>query len=214
MRLEFDIGEVNRRGFPKIQAYKDRSKCARTDYEVQLIFVGVLLTYKLIIPDLGRWWDFHEGDEYQDRHWGRNPTIIEAKVKNAAGAFDVSGYRVRDDSCLKKKPLATTVSGQLTLIAQPCPLSETMTVDPRSLMTWTNTGLSSAEPSSPTSTSTSEGSIYIPTLSTRRREHLPNGKRSKPCVRCRQDNHLQCKGKTGGRACRRCLIRRENCVKS
>ena len=67
---------------------------ALIDYEVQLVFEGIRLTYRLIVPELGQWWDWDGEEKSQnDQHWGKRPYHREATMENIAAAFDVSGYR-------------------------------------------------------------------------------------------------------------------------
>ena len=78
---------------------------AKIDYEVQLIFDGIRLTYRLIVPEFGQWWNWDGRLESQhDRHWGMHPYQAEATMENIAAAFDVSGYRVRTGKAHGEKP--------------------------------------------------------------------------------------------------------------
>ena len=65
------------------------------DYEVQLVFDGIRLTYRLIVPELGQWWNWDgKTESMHDRHWGMQAYQAEATMESIAAAFDVSGYRV------------------------------------------------------------------------------------------------------------------------
>lgn len=60
------------------------------------MFDGLSLTYKLIVPEFGKWRKWNGEPESQcDEHWGLRPHHVEATIRNSASAFDVSSYRVR-----------------------------------------------------------------------------------------------------------------------
>ena len=55
------------------------------------------MTYRLIVPRSGRWHDWQgEPEEKTDAHWGPNPHIDQKFLEIDKSAYDVSGYRVRD----------------------------------------------------------------------------------------------------------------------
>ena len=70
---------------------------AKPKYEVQLIFNGVLLAYRLIVPELGQWHNWDDKAELldpakmNDRHWGNHFYQSKPTMTNVAAAFDVSG---------------------------------------------------------------------------------------------------------------------------
>ena len=78
---------------------------ALIDYEAQLVFEDIRLTYRLIVPELGQWWNWDgKTESMHDRHWGMRPYQAEATMENIAAAFDVSGYRVGTDKAHADKP--------------------------------------------------------------------------------------------------------------
>ena len=86
-RQDFRIRTITRNGIAE--------EVALIDYEVQLVFDGIRLTYRLIVPELGQWWNWDGKTESQhDGNWGRHPHQAEATMENIAAAYDVSGYRV------------------------------------------------------------------------------------------------------------------------
>ena len=94
-KLKLDFSDINRDGFKHV-LYKGKMY-AKLKYEVQLIVNGVLMAPRLIVPELGRWWNHDEKWELfdpatmSDRHWGYNYHEAKATLINAAAAFDVSG---------------------------------------------------------------------------------------------------------------------------
>ena len=94
-KLELDFSNINREKFK--QRFYKRKWFAKLKYEVQIVLNGVLLAYRLIVPELGRWWNYDEKldlldpTKMCDRHWGYNYHEAKATMTNVAAAFDVSG---------------------------------------------------------------------------------------------------------------------------
>ena len=94
-----DFSLLDRSNFPTWSREESAEIFAEIKYEVQLIFDGIRLTYRLIVPELGQWWNWDGNEELQhDRHWGKTPYKAEVTMENIAAAYDVSGYRVRSDA--------------------------------------------------------------------------------------------------------------------
>ena len=104
-QVKMDFSQIDRSEFRTTIHSKSDEVSARIDYEVQLIFDGIRLTYRLIVPELGQWWDWDEETEPQhDGHWGKHPYQAEATMENIAAAYDVSGYRVKPGKIHADKP--------------------------------------------------------------------------------------------------------------
>ncbi|KAG7007535.1 hypothetical protein G7Y79_00009g026440 [Physcia stellaris] len=113
-RLVLDFSKIDRRNFRRHTTTHDnlREEFVKLDYEVQLIFDGVRLTYRLIVPELGRWWNWDGGEQsMSDDDWGANPHQVEIIMENVTAAFDVSGYRIRTEPARSERlPSTSTVS--------------------------------------------------------------------------------------------------------
>lgn len=100
-----DFSPIDRSDFRSLKPPKSDELFAKIDYEVQLIFDGIRLTYRLIVPEGGRWWNWDgELESQHDRNWGQHPYQAEATMENISAAFDVSGYRVRRGEAHADKP--------------------------------------------------------------------------------------------------------------
>ncbi|KAG7006032.1 hypothetical protein G7Y79_00016g040170 [Physcia stellaris] len=82
--LNIPFDNVDRSKYEKLEPAR---KYVKLEYEVQMIFDGVRFTYRLIVPPYGKFMG----------HNGQNAGGLchEKYIDNVAGAFDVSGYRVR-----------------------------------------------------------------------------------------------------------------------
>ena len=93
LRLDFRLHRIDLSDFDHWTDPKTGEVLVRTWYEVQLIFDGPRLTYRLIIPQRGRWNGWQGEPQLKlDDHWGTSFHIREATRTNLAAAFDVSGY--------------------------------------------------------------------------------------------------------------------------
>ncbi|CAF9936148.1 MAG: hypothetical protein HETSPECPRED_010032 [Heterodermia speciosa] len=90
-QLKMDFSLIDRQDFRIRTITRDGTaeEVALIDYEVQLIFDGIRLTYRLIVPELGQWWNWDGKTESQhDVQWGKNPYHAEATIENVAAAYD------------------------------------------------------------------------------------------------------------------------------
>ena len=89
-----DFSPIDRSNFRTLRREESAELFVKIDYEVQLIFDGIRLTYRLIVPELGQFRNWDDRPESQhDRHWGKHYYQAEATMENIAAAYDVSGYR-------------------------------------------------------------------------------------------------------------------------
>lgn len=183
-RQDFRIRTITRDGTAE--------EVALIDYEVQLIFDGIRLTYRLIVPELGQWWNWDGKTESQhDVQWGKNPYHAEATIENVAAAYDVSGYRVTGKaSSLRANGTSLALSQQ-----DRAPRQQASTQSPSTQLL--KQRLTTADsPNSVVSTSHTFSQTRTP--NTRRR--------GRPCWNClRSKQKLVCEVSLKERRCTRCV---------
>ncbi len=159
------------------------------------------LSYELIIPTNGRWWNCDPSSGFSDEHWGPQPYRETNVVHSIAAAFDVSGYRVRSGP-QRANTVATTSKGKKTTakatarrIGKTGPLPSGSTGSPRTLKI--QRSATAGASSSLEIGQSHEGTSLEP--------------RRRACQRCRYDRKT-CKGEAAGRACRRCWTSGHECI--
>ena len=203
-RLVLDFSKIDRRKFRRHTTTHDnlREDFVKLDYEVQLIFDGVRLTYRLIVPELGCWRNWDGGEQsMSDDDWGANPYKVEIIMENVTAAFDVSGYRIRTEPPQSER------------------LPSTFTVSMRSnFATVRDAKLSGSQHGESSSTSIlSDTSSEYRTVNSResidhsanvsRQPRSANGAvRRRPCRSCRHAKvDTVCEDSTSGNRCTRCV---------
>lgn len=93
--IELDFSDVDLQHFPKFKKPNTGEEFVKVDYEVQLRFDGLRMTFKLLVPRSGKFHGWVETGPQLDEHLGENPYEVATYIESAATAFDVSGYRIR-----------------------------------------------------------------------------------------------------------------------
>ena len=193
-QVKMDFSQIDRSDFRTIRRNKTVEISARIDYEVQLIFDGIRLTYRLIVPELGQWWNWDGRTESQhDGHWGKHPYQTEATMQNIAAAYDVSGYRIRPGKTHADEPSSSTRANKMRVTSG------------QRERTQISAGQRRMPDHSPTS--------IIPTNRTSDRRKTPKARpRQKPCGHCCRSNQaLRCDVSHRETRCTRCVRLRLTC---
>ena len=195
-----DLSLIDRQDFRTFTHDKTAEQFALIDYEVQLVFDGIRLTYRLIVPELGQWWNWDgEIGSQHDRHFGMHPYHAEATMENIAAAYDVSGYRTgkahRGQPSSTLKANTTSVTSVHRDRVQVSPGQQAISQSPSAQLLSQRVTLADS-PNSANSANRASGQLKTPKARPRQR----------PCGHCiRSKQALVCEISPKETSCTRCV---------